>query len=48
MGVLMAETEAAAPEIVSLPMFPELSDADVRRVATSIGDCLTSRAVAAA
>ena len=48
MGDLMAETEAAAAEIVSLPMFPELSDADVRRVATSIGDCLTSRAVAAA
>ena len=48
MGVLMAETDAAAAEIVSLPMFPELSDADVRRVATSIADCLTSRAVAAA
>src|SRR2546428_4267202 len=48
MGVSLQETDAAAAEIVSLPMFPELSDADVRRVATSIGDCLTNRAVAAA
>ena len=47
-GVALQETDAAAAEIVSLPMFPELSDADVRRVATSIGDCLTNRAVAAA
>jgi dTDP-4-amino-4,6-dideoxygalactose transaminase len=32
----LPETERAAQEIVSLPMYPELSDEDVRSVAQAI------------
>ena len=41
-------TEAAARRILSLPMYPELSDDDIRRVATSVGDCLERLASAVA
>ena len=41
----LRETDAAAAEILSLPMYPELSDADVRRVAASIVECLEDLAV---
>ena len=39
------ETDAAAAEILSLPMYPELSDRDVVRVTASIRDCLEKLAV---
>jgi hypothetical protein len=32
----LPETERAAREIVSLPMYPELSEAEVRRVAEAV------------
>ena len=47
-GEVLKATDAAAAEIVSLPMFPELSDADVRRVAASVKTCLQSPAAAVA
>ena len=47
-GEVLKATDAAAAEIVSLPMFPELSDADVRRVAASVQTCLQSPAAAVA
>jgi len=40
-------TDAAAAEIVSLPMYPELSDDDVVRVAAAIAHCCKARASAA-
>jgi dTDP-4-amino-4,6-dideoxygalactose transaminase len=36
-GAMLPATDAAADEIVSLPMFPELPNADVQRVAMAIG-----------
>ena len=36
LGGSMAETERAAREIVSLPMFPELTDGQVQRVAAAV------------
>src|SRR2546428_4129211 len=41
----LAATDAAAASILSLPMYPELSDQDVRRVAMSIGECLENFAI---
>jgi dTDP-4-amino-4,6-dideoxygalactose transaminase len=35
-------TEAAAARVLSLPMYPELSEADVRRVAGALGDVLSA------
>ena len=37
----LPETERAAREIVSLPMYPELSEADVSRVAQAIREFAT-------
>lgn len=34
-------TEALAPRVLSLPMYPELSDADALTVAAAVRDCLT-------
>ena len=41
----LAATDAAAASILSLPMYPELSDQDVLRVAMSIGECLENFAI---
>jgi dTDP-4-amino-4,6-dideoxygalactose transaminase len=38
-------TDAAAARILSLPMYPELSDQDVHRVAMSIGECRENLAI---
>jgi len=37
-------TEAAAARVLSLPMYPELTESDVRRVAHALGDALTASA----
>jgi dTDP-4-amino-4,6-dideoxygalactose transaminase len=37
-------TEAAAGRVLSLPMYPELGEADVRRVASALGDVLSASA----
>jgi dTDP-4-amino-4,6-dideoxygalactose transaminase len=37
-------TEAAAHRVLSLPMYPELGEADVRRVAGALGDVLSASA----
>jgi dTDP-4-amino-4,6-dideoxygalactose transaminase len=37
-------TEAAAARVLSLPMYPELTESEVRRVAHSLGDALTASA----
>ena len=39
----LARTEKLCGEIVSLPMFPQLADADVDRVVASIGEWVTNR-----
>lgn len=39
----LARTDALCGEIVSLPMFPQLSDVDVDRVIAAIGEWITSR-----
>jgi dTDP-4-amino-4,6-dideoxygalactose transaminase len=39
-------TEAAAGRVLSLPMYPELTDADVRRVASAVRDQITASALA--
>ena len=37
-------TEAAATRVLSLPMYPELAEADVRRVAAAVGEALSASA----
>jgi dTDP-4-amino-4,6-dideoxygalactose transaminase len=37
-------TEAASRRVLSLPMYPELGEADVRRVASALGDVLSASA----
>jgi dTDP-4-amino-4,6-dideoxygalactose transaminase len=47
-GPMLPATDAAAPEILSLPMFPELSDMDIHRVVTSIRAAMEELSVKAA
>ena len=44
----LRETDAAAADILSLPMYPELSDPDAVRVAVEVGDCLAGQEAAVA
>ena len=39
-------TESAAPRLLSLPMYPELTERDVRRVAEAVAASLSSSAPA--
>ena len=37
-------TEAAASRVLSLPMYPEMTEGDVRRVATAVNELVSASA----